>query len=340
MDYNYFYNKLIRDTYSKQDHWNIFDKKYYNYIKDEKNLLNFRRNGISNMLETGLPSEKRNEYLYKKEYNIDYNNEEKDELNKRKTELLTIMENDKLLYLEKIGSPRRYHELNFDDLYHIYSCWQIKNFEKDFKYIVEIGGGYGNLANRIKKEFKKTKYIIIDLPEVLLIQYYYLINCNNNYKIKIFDENFNQEDDFDFLLVPFFELNKLNIKIDLVISNRALGEMPKEVLNNYIIWIQKYLKIKGLFYTINRYVFTKSKDKNKLRDYNFDNYWKILLSKPTWLQSHLHEFILERIDYEDNLLKLNLKSFPISTPPPGPIMHNIQTQQQWLFNQTIDKIKE
>lgn len=339
MNYEYFYYKLINKKYFEQDHWNIFNTRYHEYIKDEKNLIKFRRNGISNMLETGLPSEEREEYLYNKEYNIDYNSEEIKELIKRKKELITIMGDDKLLYLENIGSPRKFNNLNFDDLYHIYSCWQLTNLKKDFNYIVEIGGGYGNLANRIKREFGSTKYIIIDLPEVLLIQYYYLINCNSDYKIKIFDKD-NEDQDFDFLLVPFFDLNNLNIKPDLIISNRALGEMPLEILTCYFDWIQKNLKINGLLYTINRYVFTKSKDKNKIRDYPFDDYWKILISKPAWLQSHLHEFILERIDYIDNLLKINLKSFPISTPPPGPIMNEIQTQRQWLFSQITDKINE
>jgi putative sugar O-methyltransferase len=343
MNYNYFYKKLINTNYQEQDHWDIFDKKYHDYIKDIDVMKNFRRNGISNMLETGLPSEKRDDYLFKNEYDIEYSEEEKEELEKRKEELLIMSEDEKLIFLEEVGSPRKHNNLNFDDLYHIYSCWQIKRFvnllNKNLKIVTEIGGGYGNLANRIKKEFKNTKYVIIDLPEVLLIQYYYLINCNKNYKIVVFEEGI-EVGDFDFLLVPFNKLNKLDLKPDLVISNRALGEMPKEVLNNYLKWIQNNLIIDGLFYTINRYVFTKSIDKNKIRDYNFDDNWNIILSQPTWLQSHLHEFILKRNDKENKLLKFILKSFPLSTPPPGPIMDNIQTQRQWLFNQTKDKIKE
>ena len=30
-----------------------------------------------------------------------------------------------------------------------------------------------------------------------------------------------------------------------------------------------------------------------------------------------------------------LQTFPIQTPPPGPIMPKIQTQDDWLMNQSI-----
>ena len=68
--------------------------------------------------------------------------------------------------------------LNFDDLYHVYSAWQIKRIckllNKVPSTILEIGAGYGNLASKLKTIYKSSKYIIIDLPEVLLIQNYYL----------------------------------------------------------------------------------------------------------------------------------------------------------------------
>ena len=345
MEYNKIYNYLLSNLgYRDQDHWSIFDKKYHQFIKNSEVMKNFRRNGISNMLETALPSQERN-ILYTEElYEEDYNQNEIKEIIKRYKELILMVDKEDLIFNNNIGSPRKYiyenNILNFDDLYHVYSYWQIKRFlnilDIEPSIITEIGGGYGNLADKIKQYFSRSKYIIIDLPEVLLIQYYYLINNNSNYKIIVFQEGDNVDElEFDILLMPFNLYHNTTYKSDLIISTRALGEMPKIELDKYLKWIQNNINLDGTFYTVNRYVFTKSKDQNKIRDYNFDEKWKVLLSKPTWLQSHLHEFILQRSEKETIPLSFTLQSFPISTPPPGPIMEDIQTQKEWIKVQKL-----
>lgn len=350
--YDNLYLILEKTLYKKQGHWDIFDQVYYDKIKDINNLIDFRNNGISNMLETGLPLHERFQILREnKKYNIEYSNDEKEEIIKRYTQLKLLIGKNlyKYFFNNEIGNPRHllYETLllNFDDLYHIYAIWQLDryicNTKANSDIVVEIGGGYGNFANKFKELYKKSKYVIIDLPEVLLLQHYYLINVNPNYKIinlidKTIDIDINN-DDFDILLIPYNIYHNYNFNFDIIINKRSLGEMPKSVLHNYFIWIQKNLKDNGLFYMVNRYVFTASEDKNKIRDYPFDSNWDILLSKPQWLQSHLHEFILKRIPYSNNSLKLLLESFPISTPPPGPIMKDtILKQSDWIKNQNID----
>ena len=254
-----------------------------------------------------------------------------------------------------VGNPRHYkfnyqdktYLLNFDDLYHVYSAWQIKRFlnyfKKSPKGILEIGGGYGNLASKLKKIFKNSKYIIIDLPEVLLIQNYYLHNCDPNLKILNFLENNNsdiidfKDKDFDIALIPFTKYKNIkNFEFELAINTRSFGEMPFDIMKDYIKWIEENLSIDGFLYNTNRYVFTKSKDKNKVRDYPYDNFWEIIISQPQWLQTHLHEFLLLRKNEEVKIpLEFILRSFPLETPPPGPIMDNIQTQKDWLKVQGI-----
>jgi len=349
--YNKLYNIILNTSYTKQDHWNIFDAKFYEKIKNINNLSNFRNNGLSNMLETGLPSQERFELLNEnKQYNIEYNIDEKENIKERFNELYILLgENiNKYKFNNDIGKPRfLLHEnikLNFDDLYHIYAIWQLDRFiieyKKKTKIVVEIGGGYGNFANKFKSLRKSTKYIIIDLPEVLLLQHYYLLEMDTSYKIiNLIDNSIDinvENDDFDFLLLPFNIYQKYKFPIDIIINKRSLGEMPRDVLNDYFKWIQINLNDKGLFYIVNRYAFTKSIDKNKLRDYPFDNYWNILLSQPQWLQTHLHEFILERTTNLNNSLELLLKSFPLSTPPPGPLMKDtILKQSDWIKYQHI-----
>ena len=349
--YNKLYHILLELTYEKQDHWDIFDKIFYEKIKNMNNLYNFRNNGLSNMLETGLPSQERFKLLNEnKQYNVEYSIDEKEDIIDRFNELKILIGEDinKYVFNNHVGNPRNllYENkiLNVDDLYHIYAIWQLDRYiqENNSKtnIVLEIGGGYGNFANKFKNLRKFSKYVIIDLPEVLLLQHYYLSEMNKNYKIiNLIDTSIDidiETTEFDFLLIPFNNYQKYNFKFDIIINKRSIGEMPRDVLNNYFDWLQLHINDNGLFYIVNRYAFTKSNDKNKLRDYPFDNNWNILLSKPQWLQSHLHEFILQRTLYSNNSLKLLLQSFPLSTPPPGPIMKDtILKQSDWIKYQQL-----
>ena len=353
--YNHLYEILKKTKYDKQDHWDIFDDTYYNLIAYMDNLENFRTNGMSNMLETGLPSQDRNTLLENgSTYSTYYDKHEIHGIVNRFEELVIMLGDDldKIPFNDNTGCPRNYlhqhnekeYMLNFDDLYQIYATWQINRFANQLNnkmdIVVEIGGGYGDLAHKIKSLYKKTKYIIIDLPEVLLLQHYYLKKVNPNLKIINLIDNINidvDNDNFDILLLPFGEFEKYNFKFDMVINMRSLGEMPKDVLNKYMKWIHSNLNIDGLFYNVNRYVFTKSNDKNKIRDCPYDDNWNVLLSKPQWLQTHLHEFMLMRNDDNKIPIQFLLQSFPITTPPPGPILTNIQSQEDWLKSQRLLK---
>lgn len=358
--YKFYLDRLKNTHYPPQDHWNIFDDKYYEKIGDFDSMGTFRTNGINNMLETGLPSQERDSLINdNKSYSIDYNIHEIEELKKRFLELKIMLGDDisAIEFNSEVGNPRRFcyydegkkYLLNFDDLYHVYAAWQLKRFigllseDKKVDKILEIGAGYGNLPHKMKALFKDIKYIIIDLPEVLLIQHYYLSKNNPSYKIVNLlnqDEltSTNVDDiDCDVLLIPFSLYEKLNIKFDIVVNSRSFGEMPRPTLTKYIQWLQNNISPNGLLYMVNRYVFTKSLDKNKIRDYPFDSSWKIIVSQPQWLQTHLHEFLIQRSEEGDTLpFKFLLQSFPVSTPPPGPIMEKIQTQSEWLENQNIE----
>jgi len=357
--YIFYLKKLKEIGYSHQDHWDIFDEKYYEKINSIDSMKNFRINGISNMLETGLPSQDRQEMIESgREYSIDYSEHEIEEVKKRYGELVLMLGDDINLieFNSAIGNPRRYSHvtdgderlLNFDDLYHVYAAWQIRRFVEVLlenrapDKILEIGAGYGNLAQKLKSLFPKTKYVIIDLPEVLLLQHYYLSKNNPDYKIVnlVGDSgpSLDSVDDLDcdFLLVPFGMYGQIDADFDVIVNNRSFGEMPKETLENYIEYIQSNIKTGGFLYTVNRYVFTKSVDKNKIRDYPLDRFWKIIVSQPQWLQTHLHEFLLQRVEKETSpSLEFLLKSFPITTPPPGPIMEKIQTQLEWMKHQKV-----
>ena len=354
------YLEIIKTlNYSKQNHWDFYKEKFFKKISDYVSMSSFRSNGISNMLETGLPSQDSDKVLEGINYNRNYDNFEREDIVKRFNELKIMFGDilDQIPFNSEIGEPRgfnynfqnRDYFLNFDDLYHVYSAAQISrtisyfSLNKKISKILEIGGGYGNLATKLKKIFPNVKYIIIDLPEVLLIQHYYLSKTFPNNKIinlldyQKLNKNIILEEDFDFILIPFYIYKEIYLEFDLVINTRSFGEMPNSILNDYFSLIQKNQVEGFLFYTANRYVFTKSKEKNKFRDYPFDDFWKIIISQPQWLQSHLHEFLLMRTQEKESIpLNFKLKTFPLQTPPPGPIMPDIQTQDDWLKNQTIN----
>jgi len=330
----------------KDDQWDVFNEDYYKIIQSKENWETFRRNGISNMLETGLPSQDRFTLINTKSlYPVEYNNDEVEDIITRYNELVEYAGLDFVnKYLEqKVGSPRSFihndNHLNFDDLYHVYALWQITRLVNPPKQIVEIGGGYGNLASKLLKYYHTQnihpKYVIIDLPEVLMVQHYYLHNSNPNLKIvNISDTDHVNLPEYDVLLVPANYYHNLSFDIDLVINMRSFGEMPKLVLTDYFNWIQKNIVSYGIIYFVNRYLFTKSVDKMKLRDYPMDDNWKIVLSQPQWLQSHLHEFLLQRHQNPDYKFKNILQSMPLRNPPAGPIM-KMQSQQEWMICQNI-----
>ena len=356
--HDYLYSHILKINYKKQDHWDVFKKLFFEKISNYASMESFRTNGLSNMLETGLPSQELEAALKGKHYSNYYNTFEKEELIKRFDQLLTISDGEiiNFPFNTLVGNPRHYKYsfknkvfyLNFDDLYHVYSSWQIKrmhNFlfkDKKPNHILEIGAGYGGLASKLKKLFETSKYIIVDLPEVLLIQNYFLSQFEPNFKIKNLLDYKNdtieiEKIDADIILIPFTIYEKIkNFSFDIAINTRSFGEMPKDIMNNYIKWIEKNIAIDGLLYNTNRYVFTKSADKNKIRDYPYDDFLEPIISQPQWLQTHLHEFLLRRKSSRTHIpLKLLLKSFPLQTPPPGPIMEDIQKQEDWINNQQI-----
>ena len=78
--------------------------------------------------------------------------------------------------------------------------------------IIEFGGGYGGMCRLIRKMGFKGKYILYDLPELNLLQEYYLIkeNCMEN---TVITNNF----------------SIFNDKYDLLIATWSLSEIPLSI---------------------------------------------------------------------------------------------------------------
>ena len=77
-----------------------------------------------------------------------------------------------------------YNEHDFNDIYHSWFIVnQLNHLEEDRPIICEIGFGYGGSASKIKINIKKSKIVLLDLPEVNAVQSYYLLNVFPDQKI-------------------------------------------------------------------------------------------------------------------------------------------------------------
>ena len=117
--------------------------------------------------------------------------------------------------------------------------------------IIEIGGGYGCMADIFFKINSKVKYAIYDMYEVNLLQYYYLKMNNLNPKVNSLNSKINL-------------INKLNIlkklkKNSLVIANWSLSEFPLQFRKKF------FYTIKNSKYTIISF----QKNFEKINNYNF-----------------------------------------------------------------------
>ena len=91
--------------------------------------------------------------------------------------------------------------------------------------VIEIGGGYGSLISVMQNINKNIEYTIYDLPEVNLLQYYYLKSQNISCEISGFSKNINLLSEIELLKEKLKKL-KIKKKKILIIANWSLSEIP------------------------------------------------------------------------------------------------------------------
>jgi putative sugar O-methyltransferase len=354
---HYIFEKNKYDTNNiknKDNMWDVFDSHFETCVQTD--LINFRKNGLTCGIEVGLLQSERiniiNKTILSQIYDISYSNI----LIRRFHNLFELINDSEFIESNiecNIGNPqyclyemvsaRQTYKLNTNDLYNIYDIWQITRFNShlnDHQIILEIGGGFGGLANKVLKNFKNCKYISVDLPESLILQHYYLNNLYPNKKILRYKDilDFGNIPDFDILLLPPFDLDILNyFKFDLVIQTRGFSEMKYSIIQKYFDIIQKNIKEDGILYLGGeRYVTYRGEEIVKLKKYPFDDNWNIILSQPSWLATHSHDFLLKR--NTNPLFKITeiIKSLPSVSPPPGPISSTFNVNKWISDNKMVE----
>ena len=216
----------------------------------------------------------------------------------------------------------KYKEVYYDlyNLCHLKYFYDLSNkiFQKDIlpRNVIEIGGGFGVLADYLIKNFK-LKYISIDLPEANLLTSWYLNQSQNNKKMFLVDDYLKEGsiskklfNNYDiFILPPNIKIED-DVMIDLFINIRSMMEMDFSIVKKYFNLIHKHVSPNGYFYNINRYVSNRNlfNDKKRmaigasdLSDYPYDENWEVIMSETSYKHFHMHTLITQR--KTDNITK-------------------------------------
>lgn len=342
-------NEINKETIS--EHWNVFQEGFEKAILNTKPWKSFLRNSLSVGFNDNLAKFSRPKYDSESKFpngwelrkKGDFSNLIEEKIKDKKINDHTLKFLHSLFAFcgiefvinnlqSSVGSPikttfkidytgyKKYSGKEFfcnnhdlADVYHFFVIYSyIKNLSNPFT-LLEIGAGYGGLVSKIKRNYKNTRCILIDLPEILTIQTYYLAKEFPNskflflkdlekYKEKVFNMN------FDFLILPFWEIKKIPSNyINLIINVRSMMEMTTTMLDFYFKHIQRIVLEEGIFVCINRYI----KGNIILKEYPFDIYWKILLSQTSHIQNHIHQLILQRQKSKNSIsISETLKNYP------------------------------
>ena len=137
--------------------------------------------------------------------------------------LRTIANHPNVVKADFLGKPRRFKyngigKISPTTLRYIATAFDIDSKIKLSKIetIVEIGAGYGGQINIINSLYPGKRYLVFDLPKVQKLINYFLTSIS--------PINVSMED----------IRNYRSTKVDLVISNYAFSELPKELQVEYL----------------------------------------------------------------------------------------------------------
>lgn len=116
--------------------------------------------------------------------------------------------------------------------------------------IVEIGGGFGGTCFWLRKVLgdRVNRYAIVDLPEVGLVQAYFLGSMHPR-ELVLRDEQ-PAADASAIKLVPYFSLEQIDFTPDVLINQDSMPEMPQSEVERYLHWASEHLN--GLFLSFNQ----------------------------------------------------------------------------------------
>ncbi len=310
--------KLAKSLFPKNlisKHWDIYPSNFHKVLFNEDKLANFRRNELSfkfnDSLEKAILSRTKRVLSRLSEITGKDFIEQNKEILVGNPQTLTI--NNK---------PYDYHDLFIIYFLHaLFPFLSEKNKKKKF-FVCDIGGGYGALAHRIKKNFPNAVCLLFDLPEQNYISNYYLKKLNPAAKVLDLEnllklKNVKSLDilkikkidliKYDYIILPGYLIKQLaSNTVDVFVNTRSFMEMNIETVNFYFSQIHRSINRDGIFYCVNRYKKKTSGDTIKFKKFPFDENWSFEISKASFSQPLIHEALLKRTSLRNYKLRKEL----------------------------------
>jgi putative sugar O-methyltransferase len=122
-------------------------------------------------------------------------------------------------------------------------CFDVNNYFKHPNQIdvLEIGAGYGCVANLWIQSGRINSYTIIDLPENLINSTYYLSDNHSDWNIQLVNQSLIKPEKNSINLCTPGHIKKIKFnQFDLAINSDSLGEMQKDTTQAYVEWIYNH----------------------------------------------------------------------------------------------------
>ena len=166
--------------------------------------------------------------------------------------------------------------------------------------VLEIGAGYGALAAKLRRIDAGSRFVLIDLPETLAIQHWYLSLAMPGARLIGYREYCNLGmqsalEQADVLLLPPAAISKLPTQIfDTAINIRSFAEMTTGYVGFYVSEIERVLKGNGRFYCVNNMQKSTAGDQFYIENIPFDDHWCLESADPVPWQKHIIELVIRR----------------------------------------------
>lgn len=121
-----------------------------------------------------------------------------------------------------------------------YYAYQINKLLRQDKrqVVLEIGGGYGLLADVLSRLHKNTCHIIVDLPCTAILSAFFL--CNLDKRVCLYGEfdgpiTSEMTDMYDVIIIPPKSIHDIQVgTVDAIINTASFPEMNSEIIRGYI----------------------------------------------------------------------------------------------------------
>ena len=137
--------------------------------------------------------------------------------------------------------------LRFLVCYHIFYCMR-NNLKSVPKIGMEIGAGTGYLAYLFTKFYPTSKYYIIDLPIISVIQTYIYAFMNGEDKVWFHGE---KENEANLKIYSPDVIDDIKVSVDFVINHNSFPEIPRDVQAKYLNKMKNIFNIDSFFYSVN-----------------------------------------------------------------------------------------